>query len=317
MTARAALALAALLAAAPAVAGPDAGAPPADGVFERARVEVAPGKHPIHAVTIENALGDVRVEGHDGKGVVILAMKRAPDDAALDRLRVSLVPDPDGAVRIVTAVDGGREAVPVARSAVRIDLVIQAPRDARVIGRVEDGKLVLVNMDAGGELDTGGGAITVENVSGSVTTRSLAGAQSLQQVFGSVDAEALDANLTLDTIRGDRLTAAVHDGRIDSRRVKSRSVELRSTRGNITFDGDATPGGQLVIASLRGDIAVTIRTFARVQIHTSGAHVVAAAGGRPIDGGGTEYGTGPRPTAIELRSRFGDIQFALVETGTR
>lgn len=111
-----------------------------------------------------------------------------------------------------------------------------------MIGRVEDGKLVLVNMDAGGELDTGGGAITVANVSGPVTTRSLAGAQSLQQVFGSVDAQALDADLTLDSIRGDRLIAVVHDGRIDTRRVRSRAVELRSTRGDITFEGDAAIG---------------------------------------------------------------------------
>lgn len=298
-----------------AVAGPDAGAPAApaaDGVFERARVEVAPGKHPIHEVSIDNPLGDVRVEGHDGKGVVILAMKRAPDDAALDRLRVSLVPDPDGAVRILTAVDGGREAVPVARRAVRIDLVIQAPRDARVVGRVEDGKLVLVNMDAGGELDTAAGAIDVENVSGPLVTRSLMGAQSLQQIFGTVDAQAVDADLSLDMIRGDRLVAAVHDGKIDARRVRSRMIELRTTRGNITFDGELALDGALVIASLRGDVAVTVRSHGRIRVRTSGAHVIVPDGGRPVDAA-IDYGTGTNTAAIELRSRFGDVRFALVQ----
>lgn len=69
-----------------------------------------------------------------------------------------------------------------------------------------------------------------------------------------------------------------------------------------------------MIASLRGNIAVTIRTFARVQVRATGLHVSVPASGRPLDGGGTEYGRGGSPTAIELRSRFGDIQFALVET---
>ena len=41
----------------------------------------------------------VAFEGHDGPGIIIETHKHAPDEDALERLRVSLVPDPDGTVR--------------------------------------------------------------------------------------------------------------------------------------------------------------------------------------------------------------------------
>ncbi len=312
--------LLATLAALTGVASADPAAKPGQGVFERAQVEVGPARRPIGTITIDNPLGDVRVEGHDGKTVQIIAIKRAPDDDTLDRLRVSLVPDPDGAVRIVTAVDGGREAKPVLRSQVHIDLVIRAPRDAKVDARIRGGKLELVNMDAGGELDAGDGAIAVENVSGSVFARSLAGAQTFKTVFGTVDAQAMAANVDLDTIRGDRLVASVHAGRIEGRHVSSRHVELRTTRGDIVLDAAPAAGGDLVVASLRGDVAVTLHGGLPVRVHATGAHVTLPDGGAPepgdpdeVDYGGAGSGAHPSPTALEIRSSFGVVSFALAQ----
>jgi hypothetical protein len=314
-----AVALAILAAAAVAHAEPDART--GDGVFERAQVEVGPAHKAIGTLTIDNPLGDVRVEGHDAKTVQIIAVKRAPDDDTLDRLRVSLVPDPDGAVHITTAVDGGREAKPVMRGAVRIDLVIRAPRDARVEARVRGGTLALINMDAGGELDAGDGAIAVENVSGTVFSRSLAGAQHFKTVFGTVDAMAVAADLDLDTVRGERLVAAVHVGRIRGRRISSRHVELRSTRGDIALDAAPAAGGELVVASLRGDVAVTLHGGMPVRVHAQGAKVSLPGGGASDpahpdqisydNAGGVGATAHPAFTALELRSSYGTVTFAL------
>jgi len=321
MTSRAALVATVLAAAGSARADAPVSLP--DGVFERAQVDVGPSRKAIATVTVDNPLGDVRVEGHDGKNVQILAIKRAPDDDTLDRLRVSLVPDPDGAVRIVTAVDGGREAKPVPRSAVRIDLVIRAPRDAKVDARVRGGKLELVNMDAGGELDAGDGPIAVENVSGAVFARSLAGPQHFKTVFGTIDALAITADLDLDTVRGDALVASVHAGHIEGRRVSSKKVELRTTRGDITLDATPVAGGEMVIASLRGDVSVTLHGGIPVRVRASGARVtlppggssIAATAARPseIDYGGVGAADGVAPTELELRSRFGAVRFAVVK----
>jgi len=317
------------LAAAAAHADPDAAPAPApkpaahksaDGVFERAQVEVGPARKPIASVTIDNPLGDVKVIGHDGKSVQIVAVKRAPDDDTLDRLRVSLVPDPDGAVKIITAVDGGREAPPVARGAVRIDLEVRAPRGAKVDARVHHGKLELDDMDAGAELDAIDGAITVDNVQGPVSTHSVAGDQTLKTIFGAVDAQAVTADLALDTVRGDHLVAAVHKGRIEGHHVSSRHVELRTTRGDIILDGTAVAGGDLVVASLRGDVSVTLRGGVPVRVRATGAHVSLPSGGAPVDArdpSETEFGgagTDPAHTAaLEIQSRFGTVSFALLQ----
>ncbi|HEX2686947.1 MAG TPA: hypothetical protein VHN14_10035, partial [Kofleriaceae bacterium] len=153
----------------PASAAPRHAAPlPASGtgvpnVSERSRLSIEPAGHAITRLSIENPLGDVRVEGYDGSALQIETHKFAPDDDALDRLHISLVPNPDGTVTIRTTADGGKEVKPVARGAVRIDLVIRAPRDARVEAAVSSGTLEVVNMDAGGDLDTGSGAIWVRN----------------------------------------------------------------------------------------------------------------------------------------------------------
>src|SRR5262249_2350469 len=82
-------------------------------VHETWGVEVQPPGKGYKRVTIDNALGNVRIEGHDGAGVIIETNKRAPDEETLDRLRVSLVPDPDGTVRITTHADASPESKPV------------------------------------------------------------------------------------------------------------------------------------------------------------------------------------------------------------
>jgi hypothetical protein len=134
------------------------------GVYERTVVEVKPGDKSINALTINNELGDVRIYGHDEEGVIIHAYKHGPDHAALDQLRIALVPDPDGPVRITTAIKRAAEKTTLPTDEIRIDLEIWAPRAARVDARVGRGELVVRNMDAGGDLDAGAGAITVENV---------------------------------------------------------------------------------------------------------------------------------------------------------
>lgn len=331
MTLAAALALGAL--AAPAIARADAGdgtgatadagaatAAAADaGVYEHDVVEVKAGKKPIKIVAVDNQLGDVRVEGHDGKGLVIYAYKHAPDEASLDQMRVSLIPDPDGPVRISTAIDRGAERTTLAASAVRIDLVIRAPRGAKVEARVGSGTLELANMDAGGDLDAGAGAIHVDNVSGTVYARSVDGDQRFAEIFGDLDAQALDGDLDLDTVHGEALIASVHAGRIDGRRIKSRRVELRSTRGDIRLDGELPLGGHLVVASLQGNLEIKMKAHGALRVKARSAGTVAFEGisPEPADKDAqwveARYGHGKKSAAVELRSRYGDVRFAIVE----
>ena len=287
----------------------------AQGVVEKSRVDVAPAGHAFKQLAIENPLGDVRVEGYDGQSIRIETHKTAPDEDSLDRLRVSLVPDPDGTVRITTTADRSHEGQPLARSAVRIDLVIRAPRGARVDAAVSAGKLEVVDMDNGGDLDAASGPITVKNVSGPLFTHSVSGPTSLAQVFGSVDAATIAADMELDTIAGERLVASANHGRIAGRRVRAREVELTTTDGKIVLEAEAALHGHITVASLHGDVDVRLHRHGAVVVRAFGSKVDLGTAAVPQPEGWMRaaFGEGDLPAVVELRSRYGNIQFVAVD----
>lgn len=315
------LALALLIAAsAPALAEPAKSAGSADPrqVSERSRLSIEPPGRSFKQLSIENPLGDVRIEGYDGTAIQIEAHKFAPDDDALDRLHISLVPNPDGTVSIRTTADGGREVRAVTRGVVRIDLVVRSPRDARVEAAVSSGRLDLNNMDAGGDLDTSSGPISVRNVQGELQTHSVSGLTKLAQVFGSVDAQTLTSDVDLDTIGGDRLIASAHHGRIEGRRVRARDVELTTTDGRIFLEAEAALRGRLVVSSLRGEVAVQLRRRGGVVVRARGTKVDLGAPMRTQPNGWVESAIGVAPGAalvetalVELRAA--QITFAIIE----
>jgi hypothetical protein len=296
--------------------------PATHGVSERARLTIEPAGHAIHRLSIENPLGDVKVEGYDGTAIQIETHKFAPDDDSLDRLHISLVPNPDGTVSIKTTADTAREVRSVARGAVRIDLVIRAPRDAHVEAAVSSGTLEVVNMDAGGDLDTSSGPISVRNVQGEVLTHSVSGMTRLAQVFGSVDAQTLSSDLDLDTIGGERLVASVNHGRIDGRRVRARDVELTTTDGRIRLEAEAALRGRLVVSSFRGDVDVQLRRHGGLVVRARGTKVDLGAPVRTQPNGWVESSFSVPALAaalletalVEIRAAHGNVKFTIIES---
>jgi hypothetical protein len=298
---------------------PETGAP-RRGASERARLTIEPAAHPFTQLSIENPLGDVKVEGYDGAAIQIESHKFAPDDDAIDRLHISLVPNPDGTVSIKTTADGGKEARPVLRRQVRIDLVIRAPRNARIEAAASSGALEVINMDAGSDLDTASGPISVRNVQGEVLTHSVSGMTRLAQVFGSVDAQTLSSDVDLDTIGGDRLVASVHRGRIDGRRVRARNVELTTTEGKIMLEAEAALRGRLVVSSFKGDVDVQLRDHGGLLVRARGTKVDLGGPTRTQPNGWVEASFGRRTTLIEtalveIRAPHGNVKFAIIESG--
>lgn len=301
-----------------AAADPKPADPKDDGVTERARLEIQPPGKALKELAIDNPLGDVRVEGYDGTALQIETRKHAPTPEALDRLRISLVPSADGTVRISTTADGGREVAPLARGAVHVDLVIRAPRNVRVDASASAGTLEVVNMDAGGELDTASGAITVRNMSGELLTHSLSGSTRLAQVFGSVDAQTLASELSLDTIAGERLVASTNRGAITGRRLRSRSIELTSTDGPIVIEAEVALHGRLVVANVHGDVDVKVRRHGATLVRARGTKLelgTLAAQARAVADGWLAVATAGdgEPAAVELSSRAGTVRFAFVQ----
>ena len=295
--------------------------PSTANVGERARLTIEPAGHPIKRLSIENPLGDVRVEGYDGKALQIDTHKYAPDEDTLDRLHISLVPNPDGTVTIKTTADRAKEAKPVPRSAVRVDLVIHAPRDARVEAAASAGTLEVANMDAGGDLDTASGMISVRNVQGELWTHSVSGTTRLAQVFGSVDAQTLSSDVDLDTIGGERVVATVHRGRIEGRRVRARNVELTTTEGRIVLEAEAALHGHLVVSSFKGDVDVQLRRHGTVLVRAHGTKVDLGVPARPLPNGWFEAALGAadqialvETALVELRAMQGNVKFTIIES---
>lgn len=290
---------------------------------ERARLEVQPvAGTPIKRVSIDNPLGDVKVEGYEGTSILIETRKTAPDEEGLDRLRVSLVPNPDGSVRIATAADRDKESKPLARENVRIDLIVRAPHDARIEAAVSSGKLEVTKMDAGGELDSGTGAIAVSNVSGDLSTHTISGSTKLSVVFGSVDAQSLASDLDFDTINGERLIASANRGRIAGRRVRARDVELTTTTGRIVLEAEVSLRGRIVVSSLKGDLDVKLRrNNTPLAIRAQGSRVnlgSAISSAKTSTDGWVEAQLGEAaknqvPAFVMLRSRSAIVQFTVVD----
>jgi hypothetical protein len=300
----------------PETGSPETGAPHR-GASERARLSIEPAGHAFTHLSIENPLGDVKVEGYDGTAIQIESHKFAPDEDALDRLHISLVPNPDGTVSIKTTADGGKEARPVLRRQLRIDLLIRAPRNARIEAAVSSGALEVINMDAGSDLDTASGPISVRNVQGEVLTHSVSGLTRLVQVFGSVDAQTLASDLHLDTIGGDRLVASVHHGRIEGRRVRVRDIELTATEGQILLEAEAALRGHLLVSTFKGDIDVQLRRHGAVMVRAQGTKVDLGAPMQPRPNGWVESSFGQSTgdaAVVEIRSPQGNVRFAIIES---
>ncbi len=292
-------------------------------VVERDEVEIAPPAGlKVTSLLVDNRLGDIRVEGHERPVITISARKQAASATVLERLKVTVIPDANGPVRISTAMIATDDARPIPTGAVRIDLVIRAPRGAHVAAQLWNGRLALIGMENGADLLANEGQIVVHNASGSIMAQVASGTQQFVEVVGKVDARVISGEMNLDTIRGERLDASVQEGHIDSRQVRVREAWLRAIRGDIRFRGEAVAGGQYHLGSFRGDVEVELVTTAPVSLvaHADAGTVSLPPGMERRSGGGAAegaiVGTAPgsgAPAMFELRSRIGNIRFAIAQ----
>jgi hypothetical protein len=228
-------------------------------LIERDDVQIQPhAKVKVKKVAIDNRLGDVSVVGHDDPGVIVHVVKRGPDGETLDRLKVNLVTDPDGTITLGTALMAGEEARPLPARSIRIDVTIEVPRSAHIDVKAWNGKLAVTGVHAGAQLKAHAADVAVTDVSGKVTTDTTRGNQKLTSVRGTVSAENTYGEVALESISGDSLAASVHEGQVIATRVKSRTVKLRTTFGDIHFTGELLAGGHYDLASYKGNVVVQL-----------------------------------------------------------
>jgi len=270
----------------------------------------------IKSVVVDNRLGNVEIEGHDKNEIVVIVVKRAPDQDTLNRLRVALVSNPNGAISIGTALKASAvESRPVPAGSVRVDLVVRAPRTAKVGARLWNGSVEVKSVDNGADLTVNEGSIDVRHVSGAIKTQSAVGGQRfLELIDATIRAQAVHGDMNLDTITGEELEATVHDGSVTGRNVRVSNAVVRTTTGDITFHGEIKAGGVYRLASVRGDVELKVRVVGsvKVQARAQKGTVSLPSSFEARDDLETgfvtgSFGTGKEAAQISLRSTHGSV----------
>jgi hypothetical protein len=289
-----------------------------DRAIERATVKLAPSdKLKLKEIQVDNRLGDVAVIGSDDPGMTIHVIKQAPDGETLERLKVSVKPDPDGTIRVYSALLFGDEGKPVGAGAVRIDMTLRVPRDVELKVAAWNGKLDVSHMDRGAELTANDADITVTDVKGPIKTAATNGTQVLSKVKGTVDAGGAYGEMSLDEVSGDSLAARLHDGTIVARRIKSRTVTITTTFGDIRFESELLTGATYKLRSYKGNVTVltggvgfAVDAYSRegkVESRVELADVATDA--HRLRG---TYGARKKPALLEIQSTLGDVQVGLL-----
>lgn len=214
------------------------------------------------SLVVRNPLGAVSVQGWDRPEVRIVAHKHANAAGArslIGRLKVR-VDFNAGHVRVTTGFylsDGTFNPLPL--SSAGIDLSIDAPRAMALQVATFRGDIRAAGFRLGATLSSEIGEIQVADVAGPVETRALDGNQWIEEVRGSLAANAVTGDLDLARIEGPRVEAKVVRGRITVRDVRSALVRLRAQMGDIVFVGALVPATRYDFATHRGDVVLRLR----------------------------------------------------------
>lgn len=169
-------------------------------------------------------------------------------------------------------VDDG-DALPfrISRSGNRLTLDLadrRARREAEEL-RVQVPRWMEVEI-SGRELD-----VDVKGVDGGVAVRTLEGDITLEETSGDVDASTVEGSIGVRGLRGaarlktgdDDITVVDTDARleiesvsgdVDLRRSGTRSLNVRTTDGDVDFDGRLLPGGSYEFHSHGGDLTLSL-----------------------------------------------------------
>jgi hypothetical protein len=286
-------------------------------LLERDTLDIAPREGvDIQSITVDNRLGDVIINGWDEPTVSLSVQKRAPDGETLERLKVNLTPDPDGELLVSSALLFGREARPIPAGAVRIDVTLLVPRGAHADVKAWNGKLSVTGLRNGASLAAHEADITVTDVDGPVAVTNTRGRQRVSSVEGAVTADATSGDLFFDDVRGESLAASVHDGSVSATRIRCRTVRIRTTFGQIVFQGELLAGGRVDLGSYRGDVRVRFKRGSPVFVDArsrQGAVELADAG--RVESGRLRGTYGPplrQPAILQASTIWGSVSLGYI-----
>lgn len=303
------LALAALVAAAPARASWSAADVPGDQ--QQLQTEKFSKTVPLPkggSLDLSNISGDIVVTGGAGDQVVIDAVKRAKTAEDLKLVQIEVTASASR-VEVRTQYPQERRNVNVS-----VDFTVSVPRGAGVRLHSVSGDLKVATVDGG---------LTAETVSGDVVLTSAAQVEGARSVSGNVtvDSAGSEGDISFASVSGD-----VKLSQIKARGIEANSVSggvtlaavtcsranVKSVGGDIVFGGPLAKGGRYILQSHSGDVTLNVidKTGFEVNVGTfsgditSDLQIVSTFGGegeRGQPGRKAKSGPGQR-----LQGTFGD-----------
>jgi DUF4097 and DUF4098 domain-containing protein YvlB len=261
---------------------------------------------------IEQPMGTLTLRAWDRPEVKIVARKRAPSSAALDKLKVKFEAA-SGKIRIQTGVRIGDDLKRLPSPRQAIDLTIDAPRGVQLAARTWSGDLDASGFRAGAELRSEGGEVRATDIDGKVRTNALSGRQKLTQIRGDVEADGVTGDLEIVSVDGQLLVARVVEGQIVAREIHTAVVRMLSTSGGIVLMGSLRLGGQYQLTALDGNVTLKLasKPFS-LAAHAPAGHVrssfpirgATTGSAAPLHLVGDFQGGGPR---VEVTAAKGDV----------
>lgn len=203
---------------------------------------------PQGSVEITNVAGEVEVSGWDRPEVSVSAEYGSSVN------RIDVLSQPGRTVVRVVLPGGSWQQGSWGSSA---DLKVRLPRASRVTVSTVSADVTSTGIEGSQTLRSVGGDITAELGGGDEEVSTVSGDIRLhgRGQEGSTRVTTISGDTTLDHAAGDLEVNAV-SGDVDVRLDSARSVRLRTTSGDVTFNGWLVRGGGLDAESVSGELKV-------------------------------------------------------------
>lgn len=127
----------------------------------------------------------------------------------------------------------------------------------RVTARSTSGTVTVTDSDGDVGADSTAGAVVVDRARGRVNAASQGGKVVLRNIEQGANARAVAGPVEITGAKG-RIVATTISGSIVLSAVDSRDVQVRSTNGNVNFDGQISRDGRYAFETFAGSILLVI-----------------------------------------------------------
>lgn len=145
---------------------------------------------------------------------------------------------------------------------------VAVPQGVRVVARSQSGDVTIRGTHGEVEVHSMNGDVTVEDVGSRLTVASLSGSITAGNVAGNVEVATTSGDVTFTNLRGDADIASV-SGDIELRGVTARTARVKTTSGDVVYDGLIDPSGRYDLYTHSGDIRLHVQRDASAQLSVS------------------------------------------------